>query len=109
VKPGQKEFRSEVLSGKDASGVFLRGYRHAHYLPTAGDDPRRITHATVYAPDGFDDDEATALTGVREFQVQAGGDRSLDLRVQLVGLGQLKDLRRGCLARTAFGGRSPRS
>lgn len=95
VKPRREEFRSEVLSGKDASGEFLRGHRHAHYLPTAGDEPRRITHVTVYAPDGFDDDEAAALTGVREFQVQAGGDRSLDLRVQLVGLGQPGDFRAG--------------
>lgn len=90
-----KQYRSEVLSGKNSSGEFLRGHRHAHYLPTAGDDPRRITHVTVYAPDGFDDDEVAALTGVREFQVQAGGDRSLDVRVQLVGLGQTKDFRAG--------------
>ena len=87
VKPRREEFRSEVLSGKDATGEFLRGHRHAHYLPTAGEDPRRLTHVTVYAPDGFDADEIAALTGVREFQVPAGGDRSLDLRVQLVGLG----------------------
>lgn len=87
VKPRREEFRSEVLSGKDATGEFLRGHRHAHYLPTAGEDPRRLTHVTAYAPDGFDADEIAALTGVREFQVPAGGDRSLDLRVQLVGLG----------------------
>lgn len=87
VLPRQEEFRSEVLSGKDAAGHFLHGHRHAAYLPTVGSDSRWITHITVYARDGFNADEVTALSRLREFQVAVGGDRLLDLRVQLVGLG----------------------
>src|SRR5665213_3239417 len=44
-------YASPILSGKDGLGNALHGHGHAHFLPTAeGDDPRRITHVTVYAP-----------------------------------------------------------
>ncbi len=89
--PGR--YRSEVLSGKDAAGKFRTGHQHARYLPTAENGQQRISHVTVCAPGRFDDDEVAALSGIREFQVPSGGDRSLDLRLQLVGLGQPKDFR----------------
>ena len=44
------QYASQIISGKDANGRFLPGHDHAHYLPTAeGDDPRRLTHVTIYA------------------------------------------------------------
>jgi CRISPR-associated protein Csb2 len=85
----QDRYSSPVLSGKDASGHFLPGHDHAHYLPLAeGDDRRRLTHLTVYAGQGFGRGETAALNGVRQLQV---GD--LQLRAQLVGLGQPSDFR----------------
>ena len=82
-------YASQILSGKDAKGRFLPGHDHAHYLPTAeGDDPRRLTHVTVYAPGGFGAGETAALTGLRKLKV---GD--LELRTQLVGLGRPSDFR----------------
>ena len=82
-------YSSPVLSGKDASGGFLLTHDHAYYLPTAeSDDPRQVTHVTVFAPGGFPVGETTALSGLRRLRV---GD--LDLRVQLVGLGQPSDFR----------------
>jgi CRISPR-associated protein Csb2 len=88
-KPYRERFRSEVLSGKDAGGDCLRNHNHAHYLPTAeGDDRRRVTHVTLFAPAGFDQLETAALTGLRQVRV---GD--LELRAQLVGLGRPSDFR----------------
>ncbi len=69
-KPDQELFRSEVLSGKNADGRFLREHRHAFYLPTAeGSDPRQITHVTVSAADGFGPDEVAALNALRTLKL----------------------------------------
>jgi CRISPR-associated protein Csb2 len=84
-----EQFSSPVLSGKSATGRYLAGHGHAHYLPTAeGQDPRRLTHVTVYAREGFGAGETAVLTGLRKVKV---GD--LELRTQLVGLGQPGDFR----------------
>jgi CRISPR-associated protein Csb2 len=88
-KPYLEQFRSEVLSGKDTAGEFLRSHGHARYLPTVeGDDDRRITHLTVSATDGFGPQEVAALTGLRDVVVG-----ELKLRVQLIGLGEPKHFR----------------
>jgi CRISPR-associated protein Csb2 len=88
-KPYQEQFRSEVLSGKDATGHYLAGHDHAYYLPTPeGDDCRRLTHVTVYAGRGFDVAETAALTGLQRLRVG-----ELELRTQLVGLGKPSDFR----------------
>lgn len=92
-KPYRGVFRSESLSGKDATGKCLQSHGHAYYLPSAEHDQRRISHITVYARSGFDADEVAALTAIRQFEVRISADRSLDLRVQLVGLGQPGDFR----------------
>jgi CRISPR-associated protein Csb2 len=69
-----------------------RDHGHAYYLPTAeGDDPRRITHVTMLAADGFgvgDSGEVAALSGLRRLTGLGDGD---GLRVQLVGLGEPAD------------------
>jgi CRISPR-associated protein Csb2 len=74
-----------------------RDHGHAYYLPTAdGDDPRRITHVSVFADDGFgvgdvgvmgDSGEIAALSGLRRLWLSD----DLELRVQLVGLGRPDD------------------
>lgn len=80
---------SEILSGKDAQGNHLPTHGHAYYLPTSEEvEGRRITHLTVYAQDGLGQQEVAALTGLRSLTVPAGGGRKLELRVQLIGLGQ---------------------
>ena len=90
-KPDQELFRSEVLSGKNADGQFLREHRHAFYLPTAeGSDSRQITHVTVSAADGFGPDEVAALNALRTLKLD---EESSELRVQLVGLGDRQDFR----------------
>src|SRR5262249_1362858 len=82
-------FSSSVLSGKNAEGHYLPRHDHAHYLPTAeGDDRRRLTHVTVYARQGFDVGETAALSGLRQLRVG-----ELELRTQLIGLGQPSDFR----------------
>jgi CRISPR-associated protein Csb2 len=84
-----QRYSSAVLSGKDADGVVVKSHGHAHFLPTTeGDDRRRITHLTAYAPDGFAPPELAALTAVRGVAV---GERKL--RVQLIGLGRPADFR----------------
>ncbi len=82
-------YSSRVLSGKDATGHYLAGHDHAHFLSTAeGDDRRRVTHLCVYAREGFGAGEMAALTGLRHLRVG-----ELQLRAQLVGLGQPADFR----------------
>jgi CRISPR-associated protein Csb2 len=90
-RPSSPErFASPVLSGKDRAGRARVGHRHAHYLPTAdGTDPRRVTHLTVVAADGFGPGEVAALAGLRTLRYSEGDS----LRVQLVGLGVPTDFR----------------
>jgi CRISPR-associated protein Csb2 len=72
-----------------ASGHYLLGHDHAHYLPTAeGEDRIRLSHLTVYARQGFGRGETAVLNGVRWLQV---GD--LQLRAQLIGRGRPCDFR----------------
>lgn len=76
-------YTSSVLSGKDSGGQFLQGHDHAYYLPTTeGDDARRVTHVTVYAPGGLPRGEVACLTGLRRLRIG-----ELEVRTQLVGLG----------------------
>lgn len=85
----QDEFSSPVLSGKELNGTIRTDHRHAFYLPTAReDDPRRITHITVIAKDGFGLAEVAALSSLRKLNLTGLSD---SLRVQLVGLGNPDD------------------
>jgi CRISPR-associated protein Csb2 len=91
ARPYREEFRSRVLSGKDAEGRALQGHHHAYYLPTAeGPDPRWITHVTIVAAAGFGPNEVAALNALRTLKWE---DEAPELRVQLIGLGQRHDFR----------------
>jgi CRISPR-associated protein Csb2 len=79
-------YSSPILSGKELNSEIRQDHRHAYYLPTVeGIDPRRITHMTVTAEDGFGRGEIAAFTALRDLIL---GQGSMKLRVQLVGLGQ---------------------
>lgn len=80
------KYSSPVLSGKSRDGTMRTDHTHAHFIPTAEGDPRRATHVTVWATEGFGPGEIAALTGLR--RVKLG---ELELRTQLVGLGQPGD------------------
>jgi CRISPR-associated protein Csb2 len=89
------QFASPTISGKEGNGSIRKDHRHAFFLPTAdGDDPRRITHVTVTAREGFGFAEVAALNAVRALKLD---DESAELRVQLVGLGSEHDFRAALL------------
>lgn len=97
-KPG--EFSSRTLSGKELNGTMRTGHDHAFYLPTSeGPDPRRVTHVTVISDEGFGPGEVHALNALRRFKLF--GDDGLELRVQLVGLGQPREFRHWLFERSA--------
>jgi CRISPR-associated protein Csb2 len=90
-KPYREQFHSHVLSGKDASGSFLRQHRHAFYLPTVeGSNPRRVTHVTVVAEDGFGRNELAALNDLRSIRSEI---ETPEIRARLVGIGEIRDFR----------------
>ena len=76
-----------IFTGCDASRNPLRGHRHAHIFPESRDVRGRITHITVYAPDGFDDVARRALDGLR----RVWGGHGDDLQLVLLGVGQPAD------------------
>src|SRR5205814_1869521 len=85
------EFASPTLSSKESDGTIRKDHRHAYYLPTAdGDDPRRLTHVTVSAAEGFGPGEVAALNALHALH---RGDEAADVYVQLVGLGHPRDFR----------------
>lgn len=77
-----------VFSGRGAQGEILRDNRHAFILPEAYADPQgRISHVTVYAPMGFDDEARQALTKLRKLWGSGGYSQQL----VLIGIGRPKD------------------
>jgi CRISPR-associated protein Csb2 len=88
LRPGlEPKYSSRTFSGRELGGAMRRDHDHAYYLPES-DDPRRITHVTVFAAEGFGPGEIAALTGLRSLKF---GNLE-DLRVQLIGLGQASGL-----------------
>ncbi len=86
LPPGAPRFRSEVFSGKDAEGNYLRGHQHAWYVPTDEDGDGRIDHLTIYAEMGFGSEdplEIQALDRFRRLKRQEGES----LNLLLIGLG----------------------
>ena len=57
-------YSSENFSGKDCRGQILDARKHAYFLPIT--DGRRITHISLFAPNGFDAGEVNALAAIRK-------------------------------------------
>ena len=83
----EPKYSSGTFSGRELDGSMRLDHDHAYYLPE-GDDPRRITHVTVSAAEGFGPGEIAALTGLRSLKF---GNLE-ELRVQMIGLGQTSNL-----------------
>jgi CRISPR-associated protein Csb2 len=70
---------SQTLSGKADNGSrLLDQHRHAHYVPDARGNAKRITHCLVYAPAGFSETEQAALARV-SFLAQRHNRPALDV------------------------------
>jgi CRISPR-associated protein Csb2 len=76
-----------IFSGKDALGNPRRGHGHTFILPEANGAHGRITHVTLYAPDGFNRTERDALSGLRKLWGRDGHD----IQLVLLGVGQRED------------------
>jgi CRISPR-associated protein Csb2 len=81
---GAEKRRSAILSGRGADGSRLHGHQHAHYLPTDEEGHGRLTHLTVFAPAGFDDEHQRALGALR---VLNPGDGGPETQLLLLGFG----------------------
>ncbi len=80
-----------IFSGKLADGACaVQGHQHAHYLCESSPDEQggRISHLTVFAPNGFDQDDELALSKLR----RTWGHGGHDLQFVLLGIGQPEDL-----------------
>ncbi|MCA9598196.1 MAG: type I-U CRISPR-associated protein Cas5/Cas6 [Myxococcales bacterium] len=78
------------LTGKDSRQERLLGHRHAHIIPVALDDPRRIDHFLIHAQMGFEPAALIALRMVRKTYAK----NLPPLFLTLAGLGTRKDFER---------------
>lgn len=76
-----------VFSGRDGNGQLLRGHQHTFILPEANADHGHISHVTLLAPMGFDEDARRAMDGLQKVW---GKDR-YDVQLVLLGVGQPED------------------
>lgn len=83
--------KSEVLSGKDASGNPLKGHGHAYYLPTDEDGDGRLDHLTIFAVRGFCTDELCAFDRLSELRTGRQAEENHPVRVLLLGMGVLEE------------------
>lgn len=82
---------AQVFRGKDEDGAPLRGHPHAHIFCEAN-RPRRghITHLTLWAPMGFDEDALRTLERFQQLHESRHGDFPA-LQLVLLGVGQPED------------------
>ncbi len=85
-KQGDRSRPSPIFSGKDADGSPLVGHGHAYFLPTDEDGDGRLDHLTVFAEDGFDNDELRALDKLRVLKP----NKEDEPRIELLLLGVAK-------------------
>ncbi|MBI3202959.1 MAG: type I-U CRISPR-associated protein Cas5/Cas6 [Myxococcales bacterium] len=77
-----------VFSGRDGvTGQLLEGHRHVFIMPEANARHGRITHVTVFARMGFDENARASLERLRTVWQRSGHD----LQYVLLGLGQPED------------------
>lgn len=74
---------SELLAGKDATGVPLKGHRHAHYLAFDDQGLRKLTHLVVWVPAGLGPREVAALARLDALR---GREHISDFRPARLGL-----------------------
>ena len=74
--------KSRVFSGKSDEGRPLEGHRHAHYLCSDEDDDGRIDHLTIWAEDGFPEQEQRALGALAKLFAREGEP---EIRLLLLG------------------------
>lgn len=78
---------AHVFTGKDASGDPQKEHAHAYIFCEANGPRDAITHLTVFARQGFDERECTALRRLNKVWGHGGHD----LRLVLLGLGKPGD------------------
>lgn len=77
-----------VFSGRDGvTGNLLAGHRHVFIMPEANARHGRITHVTVFARMGFDENARAAIERLRTVWQRSGHD----LQFVLLGVGQPED------------------
>lgn len=76
--------RAGVFTGIDAGSRPLPGHQHAHIFSEANGESDSITHITVWAPMGFDEDACRTLRRLNKVWGHGGHD----LRLVLHALGQ---------------------
>ena len=64
-KDGDQRRPSRIFSGRDTEGHPFVGHGHAYFLPTDEDGDGRLDHLTVFAMDGFGNDELRAIDTLR--------------------------------------------
>ena len=84
----QGKGRASVFTGLNADGKPLEeGHRHAHIFCEANGDRDEVTHITVWAEMGFDDEACLALRRLNKVWGHGGHD----IRLVLHGIGEAKD------------------
>ena len=67
-----------VFAGKDEASIPLKkGHQHAHIFCESYGNRGEITHITLYAPMGFDDEDLVSLAGLRKVWGKGGHDLQL--------------------------------
>lgn len=102
---GPDKRKSAILSGRAADGTRLQGHQHAYYLPTDEEGHGRLTHLTIFARAGFDEQHQEALGALRVLNPRDGGPET---RLLLLGFGDPSDFRgRGLCQATAWQSATP--
>jgi len=102
---GPDKRKSAILSGRADDGTRLQGHQHAHYLPTDEEGHGRLTHLTIFARAGFDEQHQAALGALRVLNPGGGGS---EIRLLLLGFGEASDFRgRGLCQATAWESATP--
>lgn len=81
---------ASVFSGKQPDGTPLdEGHRHAHFLSEAASGDGRISHLTIFAPNGFDAEDELAFGRLAASGVW--GKDGYDVQLVLLGIGEPGD------------------
>lgn len=76
-----------VFAGKDEAGQPLKGNQHTFVLPEAHGAHGRVSHVTLYAPIGFNEEARRAIEELRKLWSKSGHPQQL----VLLGIGRPED------------------